>query len=91
MDGETRAAQFGDGIAKFRALADTLDPAGKFRASPTLSPFCYAAIAHACDGVCRERVGARVYVRRGRVVCGPPAGLRSCAQRQPGLCGTATM
>ena len=38
MDGETRAAQFGDGIAKFRALADTLDPAGKFRASPTLSP-----------------------------------------------------
>ena len=31
MDGETRAAQFGDGIQKFRALANELDPGGKFR------------------------------------------------------------
>ena len=53
MDGETRAAQFGDGIAKFRALADTLDPAGKFRASLTL-PFLLCCLlltrAMACAG-----------------------------------------
>ena len=70
MDGETRAAQFGDGIAKFRALADTLDPAGKFRASLTLSPFCSAA--------CCSRVRWRVQGTRGRAsLCSPRAsGLR---------------
>ena len=67
MDGETRAAQFGDGIAKFRALADTLDPVGKFRASRTL-PFL----------LCCSRVRWRVQGTRGRASqCSPRAsGLR---------------